>query len=40
MKNALLTLPIASNPLSNNSNTPKNRNDIPKQAKPTPISRE
>ncbi|KAE9539988.1 hypothetical protein AGLY_005240, partial [Aphis glycines] len=36
--NYTLTLPIAKSPLSNNNNMPKNRNDIPKPARPTPIS--
>lgn len=33
-----LTFPIASNPLSNRNNTPKNRKAIPNPANPTPIS--
>lgn len=33
-----LTFPIASNPLSNRSNTPRKRNDTPNPARPTPIS--
>lgn len=32
------TLPMASNPLSNNNKIPRIRNDIPKPASPTPIS--
>ena len=38
MLNNRLTLPIARRPLSNNSNTPRKRKDIPKPASPTPIS--
>lgn len=38
MLNNKLTLPIARRPLSNNSNTPRKRKDIPKPASPTPIS--
>lgn len=34
----ILTLPIAKRPLSNSNNMPKNKNDMPKPAKPTPIS--
>lgn len=37
-KQKILTLPIARSPLSNRSITPRNRNDIPKPARPTPIS--
>jgi len=32
------TFPIANNPLSKRSNTPKNSKHIPKPASPTPIS--
>lgn len=33
-----LTFPMASKPLSNSSNTPRNKKEIPNPAKPTPIS--
>ena len=33
-----LTFPIASNPLSNNKQTPRNRKPTPNPARPTPIS--
>ena len=36
--NFVRTFPIASNPLSNRSRTPRNRNAIPNPANPTPIS--
>ncbi len=34
----LLTFPMARRPLSNMRITPRNKNEIPKAAKPTPIS--
>lgn len=34
----ILTFPMASNPLSNSSSTPRNTNATPNPAKPTPIS--
>lgn len=37
-KKKKLTLPIAKSPLSNSNNIPRKRNDMPKPAKPTPIS--
>ena len=35
----ILTLPMASNPRSNNRNIPNKINDIPKPVRPTPISK-
>lgn len=34
----VLTFPIASKPLSKNNKIPRNKNDIPNPASPTPIS--
>jgi len=34
----ILTFPIANNPLSNRSTTPRNRKNMPNPANPTPIS--
>lgn len=35
---AILTLPRASNPLSNKNTTPRNKKNIPKPERPIPIS--